>query len=124
MLIQLVDVVQDKLKGFSPVETKAYYTDITRRAWLAVEGAQNPEIKSAQFDHTLEWTMLDDQFNNRTTDFRQHPRFSYLIGGIYITRVLLPVLLSVVHPACQSSLFSFRRWRIETVHLHAQHPRF
>ncbi|MEL7636298.1 MAG: hypothetical protein AAGU03_00890 [Anaerolineaceae bacterium] len=66
MLIQLVDVVQDKLKGFSPGETKAYYTDITRRAWLAVEGAQTPEIKSAQFDHTLEWTMLDDQFNNRT----------------------------------------------------------
>ena len=65
-LIQLVDVVQDKMKGFSPAETKAYYTDIIRRAWLAVEGAQTPEIKSAQFDHTLEWTMLDDQFNNRT----------------------------------------------------------
>jgi len=66
MLIQLVDVVQDKMKGFSPTETKDYYTDITRRAWLAVEGAQTPKIKSAQFDHTLEWTMLDDQFNNRT----------------------------------------------------------
>ena len=66
LLIQLVDVVQDKMKGFSPAETKAYYKDIIRRAWLAVEGAQTPEIKSAQFDHTLEWTMLDDQFNNRT----------------------------------------------------------
>lgn len=66
LLIQLVDVVQDKMKGFSPAETKAYYNDIIRRAWLAVEGAQTPEIKSAQFDHTLEWTMLDDQFNNRT----------------------------------------------------------
>ncbi|NLC29894.1 MAG: hypothetical protein GX773_05490, partial [Chloroflexi bacterium] len=65
-LIQLVDVVQDKMKGFSPVETKAYYNDIIRRAWLAVERAETPEIKSAQFDHTLEWTMLDDQFNNRT----------------------------------------------------------
>ena len=66
MLVKLVDVVQDKMKGFSPDETKAYYTDIVRRAWLAVEGAQTPEIKSAQFDHTLEWTMLDEQFNNRT----------------------------------------------------------
>ncbi len=66
MLIQLVDVVQDKMKGFSPAETKAYYNDIIRRAWLAVERAETPEIKSAQFDHTLEWTMLDDQFNNRT----------------------------------------------------------
>ncbi len=66
MLTQLVDVVQEKMKGFSPAETKAYYNDIIRRAWLAVESAQTPEIKSAQFDHTLEWTMLDDQFNNRT----------------------------------------------------------
>ena len=40
------------MKGFSPDETKAYYKDIVRRAWLAVEGAQTPEIKSAQFDHT------------------------------------------------------------------------
>ncbi|MEL7625785.1 MAG: hypothetical protein AAGU15_02895 [Anaerolineaceae bacterium] len=66
MLIELVDKVQEKMKGFSTEETKAYYKDIVRRAWLAVEGAETPEIKSAQYDHTLEWTMLDDQFNNRT----------------------------------------------------------
>lgn len=66
LLVQLVESVKNKMKGFSMAETQAYYKDITRRAWLAVEGAQTPEVKSAQFDHTLEWTMLDDKFNDRT----------------------------------------------------------
>lgn len=76
VLIQLVKVVEMKMNGFSLKETKDYYQDIVRRAWLAVEGAQTPEIKSAQFDHTLEWTMLDDQFNNRTQQtFLNQPVF-------------------------------------------------
>ncbi len=66
LMIDLVKSVADKMKGFSAQETKAYYTDIIRRAWEAVENAKTPEIKSAQYDHTLEWTMLDDQFNGRT----------------------------------------------------------
>lgn len=66
LIIALVKEVEDKMKGFNADETKAYYKDIVRRAWLAVEGAETPEIKSAQFDHTLEWTMLDDKFNDRT----------------------------------------------------------
>ena len=66
LCIKLVTSVEEKMKGFSLKETKAYYKDIVRRAWMAVEGAQTPEIKSAQYDHTLEWTMLDDNFNART----------------------------------------------------------
>lgn len=66
LMIDLVKTVADKMKGFSTQETKDYYQDITRRAWQAVETAQTPEIKSAQYDHTLEWTMLDKEFNDRT----------------------------------------------------------
>ena len=66
LMIDLVKSVGDKMKGFSPKETKEYYADIIRRAWLAVETAQTPDIKSAQYDHTLEWTMLDKEFNDRT----------------------------------------------------------
>jgi hypothetical protein len=89
MLVELVNTVQEKMKGFSPDETKAYYTDIIRRAWLAVEGAKTPEIKSAQFDHTLEWTMLDDDFNGRTenTFHNQNvyiPRWWYLYRPSYV----------------------------------------
>ena len=74
--VKLVKSVEEKMKGFSPQETKAYYKDIVRRAWMAVEGAQTPEIKSAQYDHTLEWTMLDDNFNARTQQtFLNQPVF-------------------------------------------------
>jgi len=65
-MIDLVKSVSDKMKGFSLQETKDYYQDIIRRAWEAVETAQTPEIKSAQYDHTLEWTMLDKEFDDRT----------------------------------------------------------
>ncbi len=67
LMIDLVKSVADKMKGFSAKETKEYYQDIIRRAWEAVETAQTPEVKSAQYDHTLEWTMLDKEFNDRTT---------------------------------------------------------
>lgn len=66
LMIDLVKSVADKMKGFSAKETKEYYQDIIRRAWEAVESAQTPEVKSAQYDHTLEWTMLDKEFNDRT----------------------------------------------------------
>jgi len=76
LMIDLVKAVSDKMKGFSVQETKDYYTDIIRRAWEAVETAQTPEVKSAQYDHTLEWTMLDDEFNGRTErTFTNQPVF-------------------------------------------------
>lgn len=67
MMVDLVRSVEGKMKGFSSAETKAYYQDIVNRAWQAVEQAQTPDVKSAQFDHTLEWTMLDKDFSGRTT---------------------------------------------------------
>lgn len=67
MMVDLVRSVEGKMKGFSSTETKAYYQDIVNRAWQAVEQAQTPDVKSAQFDHTLEWTMLDKDFSDRTT---------------------------------------------------------
>jgi hypothetical protein len=66
MMIDLVKDVSKKMKGFSKAETVAYYKDIVNRAWLAVETAKTPEIKSAEFDKGLEWTMLDGDFNQRT----------------------------------------------------------
>ncbi|MFZ3070710.1 MAG: hypothetical protein WA110_06280 [Anaerolineaceae bacterium] len=65
-MINLVNSVTVKMKSFSKAESVAYYKDIVKRAWDAVEKAQTPEIKSAQYDHTLEWTMLDKEFNEKT----------------------------------------------------------
>ncbi len=76
MMVSLVRSVENKMKGFNSTETKAYYTDIINRAWMAVENAKTPEIRSAQFDHTLEWTMLDKNFSGRTTrSFMDEPVF-------------------------------------------------
>lgn len=66
LMIDLVKSVSDKMKGFSKAETVAYYKDIVNRAWAAVEGAKTPEVKSAQYNENLEWTMMDEDFSGRT----------------------------------------------------------
>jgi hypothetical protein len=65
MMVALVKEVGNKIKGFSRKETVAYYKDIVRRAWQQVESAGTPEVQSQRFDEGLEWTMLDDDFDNR-----------------------------------------------------------
>lgn len=66
MMINLVSSVSKKMKGFSRKETVAYYEDIMRRAWKMVEEADTPEVKSENYNQTLEWTMLDDDYQERT----------------------------------------------------------
>jgi hypothetical protein len=65
MMVALVKEVGNKIKGFSRKETVAYYQDIVRRAWQQIAAAETPEVKSQRFDEGLEWTMLDDDFDDR-----------------------------------------------------------
>ena len=74
IVVDLVKSVQKKMKGFSLKETRDYYKAIMRKAWEQVEAAETPELKSERFAEGLEWTMLDDKFDNRTQDvFRSGP---------------------------------------------------
>jgi len=66
MMVNLVNSVSKKMKGFSRKESIAYYEDIMRRAWKMVEEAETPQVKSEYYDQTLEWTMLDDEYEDRT----------------------------------------------------------
>ncbi len=66
MMIALVKGVAEKMKGFSRRETVAYYRDIVERAWKQVEAAETPEVKSEKFAETLEWTMMDRDYDDRT----------------------------------------------------------
>jgi hypothetical protein len=66
MVVNLVNSVSKKMKGFSRKESVAYYEDIMRRAWKMVEEAETPEVKSENYDRTLEWTMLDEDYEDRT----------------------------------------------------------
>jgi len=84
MMIALVKEVNNKMKGFSRKETVAYYRDIIRRAWEQVEGAQTPEVRSRAFDEGLEWTLLDDDFEQRTErTFREGPVYIPTWWGHY-----------------------------------------
>lgn len=65
-MVDLVNSVSSKMKGFSRKESIAYYEDIIRRAWLMVEQADTPEVKSDKYNQTMEWTMLDREYEDRT----------------------------------------------------------
>ncbi len=80
----LIKAVNAKMKGFSRKETVAYYQDIVQRAWKQVEAAKTPEVRSERFDEGLEWTMLDEDFDDRTKRvFRSGPVYMPMWWGYY-----------------------------------------
>jgi len=66
MTVDLVKSVSDEMKGFSRKETVAYYQDIMNRAWQQIEAAGTPEVKGQLYAESVEWTMLDKDYDNRT----------------------------------------------------------
>ena len=66
MTVKMVNSLSDKMKGFSRKETIAYYQSIMERAWQQIEAAGTPEVKSQMYDESLEWTMLDKNYDERT----------------------------------------------------------
>jgi hypothetical protein len=84
LMIDLVQAVQKKMKGFSLKETRDYYKSIMEKAWKQVEQAETPEVRSQRFDDGLEWTMLDDDFDDRTQrTFRTGPVYVPIWWGNY-----------------------------------------
>jgi hypothetical protein len=74
VMVDLVKSVQKKMKGFSLKETQGYYRSIMKKAWQQVEDAETPEVRSQRFEESLEWTMLDRDFDERTErTFRTGP---------------------------------------------------
>jgi hypothetical protein len=77
MMVGLVKGVANKMRGFSKRETVEFYKKITADAWAEVEAADTPKVKSKLFDENLEWTMLDPNYDRRTTDvFRGGPVYT------------------------------------------------
>jgi hypothetical protein len=71
-MIKLVKSVSRSMKGFSRRETRTYYKDIIERAWSQVEAAETPEVRSEKYDEVMEWTMLDEEYDDRTRRVFQH----------------------------------------------------
>lgn len=75
-MISLVKSVSKAMKGFSQRESRSYYKKIIEAAWNQVEEADTPEVKSETYDKVMEWTMLDDQYDDRTRrTFQSYPVF-------------------------------------------------
>jgi hypothetical protein len=83
MTIKLVNGVSDKMKGFSRKETIAFYQSIMERAWQQIETAGTPEVKSQMYDQSLEWTMLDKNYDQRTRNVFTGPIFLPMWWGNY-----------------------------------------
>jgi hypothetical protein len=65
MTVNLVKSVTEKMKGFSRKETLDYYKAINEKAWQQINAAGTPEVKSQMFEESLEWTMLDKDYDDR-----------------------------------------------------------
>ena len=66
MMVALVKSVSEKMKGFSRKETLEYYQDIMKKAWEQVEAADTPEVRGERYQEQMDWTMLDDDYDQRT----------------------------------------------------------
>ncbi len=76
MMIELVKVLSNNMKGFSRKETIEYYREIMNRAWAQVTSADTPEVKMEKFSENLEWTMLDKDYDDKTREvFQTGPVF-------------------------------------------------
>lgn len=83
MTVKLVNSVSDKMKGFSRKESVAFYQSIMERAWQQIETAGTPEVKSQMYDESLEWTMLDKNYDERTRRVFTGPVFIPMWWGRY-----------------------------------------
>lgn len=77
LMVDLVNGVSNKMKGFSRKETVAYYKDIIDKAWKMVEEADTPEVKSERYNQTMDWTMLDSNYDERT-------RRTFTTGPVFV----------------------------------------
>jgi hypothetical protein len=83
MTVKLVNSLSEKMKGFSRKETTDYYKSIMERAWQQIETAGTPEVKSQMYDESLEWTMLDKNYDERTRRVFTGPIFVPMWWGRY-----------------------------------------
>jgi hypothetical protein len=68
MLVEMIRSLETKMKGFSHKETVVYYRSIVATAWKLVETGATPTVKAEEFTNSLEWTLLDEKFGDRTRE--------------------------------------------------------
>jgi len=66
--LSLRDNVDRKLRGYSRIDTVNYYKSVVDNAWNQVTQAGTPELKGDAIDSSMEWLLMDDNYDAK---FRQ-----------------------------------------------------
>ena len=64
-LDKLVGLVKYKVAGFDVAATRAYYKDVTARAWDRVSNEQDPAKKDAMANQWMSWLTMDPKYDDR-----------------------------------------------------------
>ncbi|WP_299027978.1 hypothetical protein [uncultured Thermanaerothrix sp.] len=84
MMVNLINAVSEKMRGFSRKETIAYYEGIVKKAWEQVKAAETPEVRALTYDEVMDWTMLDRRWEDQTREiFTSGPVFVPTWWGRY-----------------------------------------
>lgn len=84
LMINLINAVSEKMRGFSRKETVAYYESIVKKAWDQVKAAETPEVRALTYDEVMDWTMLDRRWEDQTREvFAPGPVFVPTWWGRY-----------------------------------------
>ncbi|MEX1248186.1 MAG: hypothetical protein WEA61_06850 [Anaerolineales bacterium] len=84
LMVDIVKGVANKMRGFSKRETVDYYRTITEDAWKQVEDAKTPKVQSKLYEENLEWTMMDEDYDDRTRRvFTGRPVYAPIWWGRY-----------------------------------------
>jgi hypothetical protein len=84
LMVNLINAVSEKMRGFSRKETVAYYESIVKKAWDQVKAAETPEVRALTYDEVMDWTMLDRRWEDQTREvFAPGPVFVPAWWGRY-----------------------------------------
>ncbi len=84
VMVSLVQAVNKKMKGYNYRQTKTYYEKIIQKAWEEVQAAATPEVQMQTLEKVLPWTMLDEDFDDRSRRvFRTRPVYLPRWWGAY-----------------------------------------
>jgi len=65
LFTDMIRDLEEKMKGFSLEETRAYYRSIIQDAWRMVESDASAEKAGEILGDRLQWLLLDDRFESR-----------------------------------------------------------
>ncbi len=65
MFVQMIKDLNNRMKGFSLRETRAYYRSITQQAWEMVRTAGPDADGLKTVEEQLQWMLMDDDFDDK-----------------------------------------------------------